>query len=234
MDNRKPSIAAASNAAQLQLPFACEFTPRADPQTVRRPRKEATARAPSDPATTDHARERTARTPRDTMADMSKAGCALGDAHPAAPAPSEHRPLSISVPPGKDLAMVRRLSEQILANSESTTILDKTLADEIARGTVFSDYIWEGMMGALECYTEDTARELATDAGACDPIESQLPSERQLRGRTQIAHLDDMAKHLKIYNLSQSARNAGITLFDTRRLNMLKAALAALKVNRDD
>lgn len=231
MTKRSTIAATTSNPNQLSLAFDFEFAPSSMPEGAS---EEPQARLATVPTAADRAVPAVAQAPSNAKASAPMTGGTGDENRAVATAPDEYNPLSMVVPPGKDPAAVRHLSKQILGDAGSGTILDEILAGDIAKGTVFSDYLWEGMMDAHACYTQDTARELATSAEPSDHAPSQLARERQLRGRTQIAHLDDMMKHLKIYTLAQSSRNACITMFDTRRLNMLKAALAALKVNGDD
>jgi hypothetical protein len=136
----------------------------------------------------------------------------------------EFGPLAALVPPGERPNDLRSLLEQIAAEVKPNNILDRLLVHDIARSTVFGNYLWAGMMDAFGCLEEDAAHQAAA-SDAADRSESKLAPQRQARGRTFIAHNAVMAKLASLNETVRSGRHNSIAALDSRQLAVLRAAL---------
>lgn len=218
-------LAAEANSAQLQLPL--EF---GVPRDAAAEFRAACTQMSPPPASSVPGPDEAAG-----LLGPTTTITASSDARPAAPtsgakegAASEFAPLDALAPPGLDPGVLSSLQEQIEAELQPGNILERLVAQDITTSTVLGDHMFQRIMDAFACLAEDTARDLSgrgDDGGAA----SKLSWKQQVEARTLIDHYPIMAKLLQMHGMVQGSRNASIALFDTRRLNALKAALDALK-----
>jgi hypothetical protein len=200
---------------QLELPFGA-FSP-----------VDAPAADPDPPAVERQAR---AEEQTDEQADFVNSyiedrRIRAAEAH-AAFSPHEFGSLQGRTPPGQDPQVLVHLTTRIAEEVRPDNVLDRLLVADIAKDTVFADFLFGGLLDAYACQEEDTARELAASAAAGGE-KGGLSAERELRGRTFIKHHAVMGRVYQMHAQVRATRDTATTALTARRLEALKAALTS-------